>query len=130
MDCDCDGSGAYTSKVESALEGGFYYTDGGDYKSYGSGTIQEVKQNIRYEKPVIFDACREEITFIFTWGYKGCHAWVCDGYKGNRNQCFSRLYYHMNWGWNGSFNGWYSSIWNPGSYNYQYDENVLLNIKP
>jgi len=128
MDWGCT-SGANTGDVNDALEDDFGYTDGGDYGDYGSSG--PVKQNIRWSKPVIFAGCREKITFIFTWGYKGCHAWVCDGYKGHSNYCYSYLYYHMNWGWNNLHNGWYShSSWSPGSRNYQYNKRVLLNINP
>lgn len=129
MDFDCDGSGAYTSKVDDALEDDFDYSYGGDYMDYNHS--QEVKQNIRWGKPVIFDACREDHVFIINWWYSGCHAWVCDGYKEYKNQCYSSLYYNMNWGWNHTHNGWYKSgSWTPGTRNYQYDKNVLLNINP
>ncbi len=34
-------------------------------------------------------------------GPGGGHSWVCDGYDGTGN-------FHMNWGWSGKGNGWYS----------------------
>lgn len=129
MDWGCNASGSDTGDVNDALEDDFGYADGGDYGDYGSSG--PVKQNIRWNKPVIFAGCREKVTFIFTWGYKGCHAWVCDGYKGHSNLCYSYLFYNMNWGWNNLHNGWYShSSWSPGSRNYQYNKRVLLNINP
>ena len=122
-------SGANTTDVNDALEDDFGYSYGGDFGTYSS--TGRVKQNIRWNKPVIFAGCRETATFIFTWGYKGCHAWVCDGYKGHSNNCYSYLFYHMNWGWNNLYNGWYAhGSWSPESSNYQYNKRVLLNINP
>ena len=127
MDWKCSGSSANTADVNNALEKDFGYSHGGDFSDYTSSA--PVKQNIEADKPVIFGGCREEITFIFNWRYLGCHAWVCDGYRGWENECYSYLYYNMNWGWNGAFNGWFGS-WSPGGSNYQYNKRVLLNITP
>ena len=124
MDYGCSSS-ASTSDVNDILEDDYGYTYGGDYDDYTSS--EPVKQNIRWGKPVIFDGCREKLTIIFTWKYKGCHAWVCDGYKSLTNKCYGLLYYHMNWGWNGLDNGWYSfNSWTPQIGNYQYNKKCFI----
>ncbi len=52
------------------------------------------------------------------------HDWVCDGYDANN-------YLHMNWGFSGSNNGYYSiNLLNPGSYNYPAEHSVLIGIEP
>ncbi len=53
------------------------------------------------------------------------HQWVCDGYDTDG-------LYHMNWGWGGSYNGWFAdngSYWEgqiEGSDVYYYDEQALI----
>ena len=61
------------------------------------------------------------------------HAFVCDGYDGNGM-------FHINWGWNGSSNGYFLlNILNPdaqgsgsasGSYGYIYTQAMVINLKP
>ena len=51
------------------------------------------------------------------------HAWNMDGYQGN--------YYHCNWGWGGSANGYfYFDNLNGGGYNFIDNQAALLNIVP
>ena len=51
------------------------------------------------------------------------HAWNMDGYQDN--------YYHCNWGWGGSANGYfYFDNLNPGGYNFIENQAALLNIIP
>lgn len=66
------------------------------------------------------------------------HDWVCDGYFNIVYHCpqISYLYFHMNWGWDGSYNGWYAyNNWNIVWYNntnttYQYFLTFVHNIHP
>ncbi len=121
MDWGCNGSSAHTYDVPAALENDFNYTYGGDFCNYSSPL--PIKANINQGRPVIFATCRGT----------GCHAWVCDGYKGYYNNCYSYLYYHMNWGWNGIFDDWYFyNVWDPGNLNNPYDQNKrqIINIQP
>lgn len=54
----------------------------------------------------------------------GGHAFVCDGYDASNN-------FHFNWGWDGSYNGYYSlTDLTPGSHNYTSDQGALYNIRP
>ncbi len=54
----------------------------------------------------------------------GGHTWVCDGYDASNNL-------HMNWGWSGADNGYYTpAALNPSPYDFIYDEEVLTNIQP
>ena len=52
------------------------------------------------------------------------HGFVIDGYDNEGK-------YHINWGWNGSHNGWYSlNALNPGNYNFNYGQAIFINLKP
>ncbi len=54
----------------------------------------------------------------------GGHTWVCDGYDENDNL-------HMNWGWSGQNDGYYSSSnLNPSSYNFSHGNKALIGIQP
>lgn len=54
----------------------------------------------------------------------GEHAFVCDGYDASNN-------FHFNWGWDGSYNGYYAlNDLTPGSRNYSIDQGILYNIQP
>ena len=54
----------------------------------------------------------------------GGHTWVCDGY--NTSGLF-----HMNWGWNGIDNGYFSlTNLNPSPYKFNSDDEALIGIEP
>src|ERR1051326_4657122 len=54
----------------------------------------------------------------------GGHTWVGDGYDASNN-------IHMNWGWGGYNNGYYSvTNLNPSGYNFSQQTGGLINIKP
>ena len=58
------------------------------------------------------------------WGNDG-HAFVCDGYDNNDN-------FHFNWGWSGSYNGFYAiGDLNPyGATNYSQQNKAIINLRP
>lgn len=61
----------------------------------------------------------------------GGHAFVCDGYN-------SSNYFHFNWGWSGSNDGYFlltslnpgSGGWGGGSYNFTYGQLALFGVEP
>lgn len=63
--------------------------------------------------------------------YDGGHSFICDGYD-------DADYFHFNWGWSGSNDGYYTlSNLRPGSggagggsYNFNYDQDVIIGIEP
>lgn len=56
---------------------------------------------------------------------EGGHSWVCDGFN-NANTMF-----HMNWGWGGQDNGWYTvDALNPYPLDFTYDIGVVCGIQP
>lgn len=130
MSYGCNESGANMTKVDNAFEQNFGYSSGGTLGKV-IDNIETIKSNLLYNHPVIFSGCR--IIHFFGLWYTGCHAWVGDGFMQSYD-ChtgYGWLSYHMNWGWNDSYNGWYGiDGWSPGTYNYQYDQDVIVNIHP
>jgi hypothetical protein len=54
----------------------------------------------------------------------GGHAFVCDGYTGTD-------YFHFNWGWNGSYDGYfYLNDLTPDSYDFSFDQGAIFGIEP
>jgi len=129
MDYDCDGSGADTEDdVAPAFTNDFGYTSA-TYANYSHSTV---KSQINYSRPVILRGGREGGWWIFNI-YRDGHAWVCDGYQSSYycETGTSYLRLHMNWGWSGSFNGWFSfNNFNPGGFDFNYKRGMVYNIRP
>lgn len=134
MDYGCEGSSAKSDKVPNVMKNTFKYT----YSSTSDFNITTVKHQIINGLPVILAGGRKSGWWIFA-SYKDGHAWVADGYSyhvswdfPDCNQGHSYEYLHMNWGWNGTYDGWYRSTdWtisaDNSSYNYQ---KKMTTIKP
>jgi len=61
---------------------------------------------------------------LYTGQGTGGHAFVCDGYQGTS-------YFHFNWGWNGSYDGYfYISSLTPGGDNFNSYQGAVLDIHP
>ena len=120
MDYECEGSGAQVSggypSAQYALENNFLYRDDimTRYRSSSSDTqwIGYLKTEIDNNRPMIYVGYNDE----------GGHAWNCDGYDDDL--------FHMNWGWGGQSDGWFTVTesgdpdgWGDGS-------NILINIQP
>ena len=77
--------------------------------------IQTLKNELDNDRPVIYRGGT---------GSSTSHAWVCDGYDNNNM-------FHMNWGWGGNYNGYYSvNDLTPGSENYNSNQAILYQIYP
>ncbi len=106
-----------TYDISALIRNSFGYSSAG-WDDYNSNTV---KLNLRANKPVILTG--------------GGHAWVADGFK-NSKICYEEgavwyLKFHMNWGWNGDYNGWYSfNNFNPNGNNYNSDLQMIYNINP
>ena len=69
--------------------------------------------------PVYYAGCRET-----TSGQTKCHAFVCDGYRGDE--------FYINWGWNESCNGYYrlDSLYPDDEYHYTHSFEAIFDIYP
>ena len=95
-------SGAYTEKVPVALKNYFNYD--ANYQCikkvmYSSDSLNAIiAAELKAQRPVIVSGSNDE----------GGHAFVCDG-------CDNKGYFHINWGWGGSNDGYYLlTALNPG----------------
>jgi hypothetical protein len=112
-----DGSGAQTSKLVYALKTFYFYSSNIQYvsKSNYSQTGWEnlLKQQIDNKWPMAYQGMD---------GTEG-HAWNCDGYNGNQ--------FHMNWGWGGSGNGYYTlDNLVVSGYTFNSSQGAVINVYP
>ncbi len=95
MDYGPDGSGAQSTSVPNALKSYFRYSTSAQYLSksnYSQSQWENMMQaNLDDGKPLYYSGYSSD----------GGHAFVCDGYQGSN-------YYHFNFGWSGSSNGYYT----------------------
>lgn len=96
MSYAADGSGANTPDCVDALEDYYKYNTACSYESkYGYSDVNwanMLKDNLDAKHPMIYSG---------TDFASGGHAWNCDGYDASNN-------FHMNWGWSGYANGFFS----------------------
>ncbi|PKP19407.1 MAG: hypothetical protein CVU05_11410 [Bacteroidetes bacterium HGW-Bacteroidetes-21] len=111
-------SGTFSAWVPNALQKYFNYHPSirHIYRDQYQDTTWAVliRDNIDMMRPVIYSGS----------GAQGGHAWVCDGYQ---DSCF----FHFNWGWEGSANGYY--YYNSlvaGGYDFTNSQSAVVNIFP
>ncbi|WP_298141782.1 C10 family peptidase [Flavobacterium sp.] len=144
MDYGCGGSSTTTSNAVVAFAGlfgspGYFgYSNASYTENYNT---QLIKQQRDWNKPVILCGGRKKNGISWNM-YTGGHAWVTDGYRSifvwdrdESGNCtgmgWGYLYLHMNWGWNGSYNGWYNAHnFNPSTLTFNYKRGIVYNINP
>lgn len=82
-------SSAYAEGAQRTFQN-YGYSDVDKHLGFGNKKQKIADKVIRGGRPVYLDGC----------GKKCGHAWVLDGLRGN--------YYHINWGWYGQWDGYYS----------------------
>ena len=89
-----DGSGAYSFEVPEAMSSYFRYSTDSHYESkhnYSNDNwCNMLKADLEALRPIYYSGYSED----------GGHAFVCDGYNSDN-------YFHFNFGWGGSSNGYY-----------------------
>ncbi|MEI6851651.1 MAG: C10 family peptidase [Bacteroidota bacterium] len=111
------GSGAYMDDDANAMKNNFGYsstTQLYNRNSYNDNAWANlIKANLDNKMPVQYAG----------YGSEGGHAFVCDGYQGTD-------YFHFNWGWSGTYNGYfYLNNLNPG-YTFNSGHQAILNSYP
>lgn len=111
------GSGAYSSDAAAALR---------NYFRYSSATQLVFKDNYSEQawKTLLMDQLDQGQPMYYHGYGSGGHAFNVDGYQGDDH-------FHFNWGWSGSFNGYYflTSL-NPGGSNFTNGQGAIINIVP
>ncbi|MBN2349620.1 MAG: C10 family peptidase [Bacteroidales bacterium] len=119
MDYGPDGSGALSGGVPQALKSYFKYSNGiGLYKKEHY-TDEDwnllLKAELDAGRPIYYSGDPGN-------GESG-HAFNIDGYYSDES-------FHLNWGWSGSYNGYYRlSSLSPGEYNFSVDQKAVLGIE-
>ena len=118
MQYNPNGSGAYSQDVPNALITYFKYANTTQYRSkssYSSSTWENMmKEELDNSRPIYYSGSSSQ---------SGGHAFVLDGYQ-NSN-------FHINWGWNGSYNGYYAlTALNPGGENFTSNQAAVVGIAP
>lgn len=119
MDYGADGSGASTSALRGAFVNYFNYESTAQTlnKSAYTATAWDnlLKNELDNGRPVFY---------FGTDTLQGGHAFVCDGYQGTN-------YFHMNWGWSGSNNGYfYLSNLNPDMFHFNSQQGAVIGLQP
>ena len=125
MQYGLDGSGAYSSLITNALINYFSYDPGIRYYYrtwyHYSDWCKMIYDNLKEGSPVIYNGS----------GSGGSHSFIFDGYENNG-------YFHVNWGWSGSGNGYYRiDALDPsyigtggGTGGFNFGQGVVMNIRP
>lgn len=122
MDYGCNASGASVNEIESAFHDfGYSHADKVDYG--GTNNYQDAMNDLDAGNPVLLNGFNDD----------SGHSWVADGYNHSK-QCPSGNYYlnlHMNWGWNGNYDGWfYYNDFDPSDRHYNDNTSIIVNIEP
>jgi len=114
-----DGSGAYSHEVPNAMSSYFRYNTDSHYRQKHDYSDSSWRQMLKAD----LDAARP----IYYSGYSesGGHAFVCDGYNSDE-------YFHFNFGWGGSSNGYYltQSGADDATGGFSHGQSAIFNLHP
>ena len=112
-------SGMYNHKAAYSLRTYFKYSPQTQYLFRDS-------TNLRWDSVIVAHLNRAMPLYYAGWSVPNIngHAFVCDGYQ-------DTTYFHFNFGWNGSSNGYfYSGNPSPPTYNFQLAQELIINCFP
>ncbi|NGP90060.1 C10 family peptidase [Fodinibius halophilus] len=132
MDYGCDASGADDDDMAPGLRH-FGYSSATQVGYEGTTNRYDVMNDLDDGDPVLFNGYEKDSWLgIFPTNGNG-HAWVGDGYLQSKLCPTGNVYlnFHMNWGWNGSYDGWYAfNNFDPADSKYNRNSEVVINIHP
>jgi hypothetical protein len=122
MDYSPEGSGAFVGWgnpcAMSAMEDHFGFLGSLDFVTKDDYSISGWQNILKDE----LDAGRP--TVYRGYGPSGGHAFNMDGYDEND-------YFHFNWGWSGSYNGWFTvESLTPGSSSFSLGQGAIIGLEP
>ncbi|MBW6492117.1 MAG: C10 family peptidase [Lentimicrobium sp.] len=121
MDYAPSGSGAYSEDVPFSLVNYFNYAPTTELKSKADYPVLAnwyalLRTDLDAGRPIYYAGSSAE---------SGGHAWICDGYTLSDNK------FHFNWGWSGTYNGFFSiGSLNPGGNNFNDENRAIVGIQP
>ncbi len=121
LNYDSLGSGMYNHKAAYALRTYFHYSPDCEYVFRDTATHTDWKQmildHLDAKKPLYYAGWADTINV-------SGHAFVCDGYQ-------DTSYFHFNWGWNGSGDGYFLlDHLTPGGNDFTLDHELIINFYP
>ncbi len=123
MDYSFSGSGAYTHSLTYALPNFFGYSH--DIMFYHRSYIEENFGGEQAWKDTLINQVNKGWPVEYAGFGSGGHAFVLDGYDPATDM------FHFNWGWGGSYNGFYSiDKLNPGNSDFSKSQSAVINIHP
>ena len=127
MNYGCSASGTQTKKARKVLVNKYNYHSSTDYKKYN---INELANSMNGYGPVILRGATDERCFLgFCWSEGSGHAWITDGYwSSNYSSGRKYKYLRMNFGWNGSKDGWYYQ--NTSFEDFDYQKHMIVWARP
>jgi len=122
MDFGADGSGAFVRTAAGAMVQYFNYSSSLDFEDRYTDSeawVAALAGELEAGRPIVYRGNPDD-------GTAG-HAWNLDGYYASN----SVDYFHMNFGWSGSQNGYYTlDLINPGSNDFSSSQGAILGITP
>jgi len=142
MSYGCSASSASSSRLHTALYN-FDYSDNG-LNNYNFYTVEG---DVSANRVVLLTGAHNGGGWWIFGQYVDGHAWVCDGaIDYSYYECrpdpntpgewisvfqYSSTALSMNWGWGGSYNGWFGAYaWNPSTYDFNYQPKMITGIVP
>jgi hypothetical protein len=120
MDFGTDGSGAFVSDAATALARNFRFNSTvKEVKRFASDTawIDLLVKELQQGRPVIYGGDAGD--------GKAGHAFNIDGYNASSG------FFHLNWGWSGSANGYYSiNLLTPGGNDFTQNQSAIVGMVP
>lgn len=96
-----DGTGSSSSSIKAKkVFENFGYTDVVRHWGYGSSTQSAVNTCLKAGLPIYVDGLK-------SWSTKG-HCWIIDGAMVRNENGSEKRYHHINWGWRGLMDGYYT----------------------
>lgn len=121
MDYGAGGSGMWNHSAAYSLRNHFKYCPETQYIFRDSSILNWdsiLIANLDLKKPMYYAGWEDSSSYV------SGHAFVCDGYQ-------SPGFYHFNWGWGGSYDGFfYTDNLTPGGSQFTYAQEVIKDIYP
>lgn len=116
-----NGSGMFNHKAAFSLRTYFGYSPDCEYifrdTTHHTNWKQLILDHLDQKKPLYYAGWADTIN-------ESGHAFVCDGYQ-------DTTYFHFNWGWGGSLNGYFSiDNLTPGGADFTLDHELIINFYP
>jgi len=114
-----DGSGMYNHKAAYTLRTFFKFSPETQYVFRDSTTMD-------WDSLIVSHLERKIPLYYAGWSVPNLygHAFICDGYQGEN-------FYHFNWGWSGSYDGYfYTENLTPGGNNFNLAQELVINAMP